>query len=62
MYNGACRDEARLNLSQGEWVSVTENADGSVRLAPYDPTFDKAMEIAQRAMKTYRNALAELAK
>ena len=53
---------SRLNLSQGDWLHLTENADGSVRLSPYDPTFEKGMEIAEKAMKTYRNALAELAK
>jgi putative addiction module antidote len=53
---------SRLNLTQGEWLHVTENADGSVRLSPYDPTFEKGMEIAEKAMKTYRNALSELAK
>jgi len=37
-------------------------ADGSVRLSPYDPTFEKGMEAAERLMKQYRNALAELAK
>ncbi|MCX5516390.1 AbrB family transcriptional regulator [Kaistia algarum] len=53
---------AKLDLKQGEWLNVTENADGSIRLSTYDPDFDKAMQIAERAMKTYRNALAELAK
>ena len=53
---------ARLKLEQGDWVHVTEMPDGGVRLTPYDPTFEKGMEIAERAMKTYRNALAELAK
>ena len=53
---------SRLNLAQGEWLHVTENADGSVRLSPYDPSFEKGMEIAEKAMKTYRNALSELAK
>jgi len=53
---------AKLDLKQGEWLNVTENSDGSIRLSPFDPDFDKAMKIAERAMKTYRNALAELAK
>ena len=52
----------KLKLAQGDWLYVTENADGSVRLSPYDPTFEKGMQIAERAMRTYRNALAELAK
>ena len=53
---------AKLNLAQGQWVYATEAADGGLRLTPYDPTFERGMEIAERAMKTYRNALAELAK
>lgn len=52
----------QLNLTQGQWVYVTEHPDGGVRLTPYDPSFEKGMEIAERAMKTYRNALSELAK
>jgi putative addiction module antidote len=52
----------RLNLAQGDWLHVTESSDGSVRLTPYDPVFEKGMAVAERAMKTYRNALAELAK
>jgi putative addiction module antidote len=52
----------RLRLNQGDWLFVTETADGGVRLTPYDPTFERGMEIAERAMKTYRNALTELAK
>jgi putative addiction module antidote len=52
----------KLNLAQGDWLYVTENSDGSVRLSAYDPAFEKGMKIAEKAMKTYRNALAELAK
>lgn len=52
----------KLKLEQGDWLYVTENADGTVRLSPYDPAFEKGMKIAEKAMKTYRNALAELAK
>ncbi len=52
----------RLNLGQGDWLHVTEAPDGSLRLTPYDPEFDRAIEIARKGMKRYRNALAELAK
>jgi hypothetical protein len=31
-------------------------------LTPYNPDFEKAMEVARRGMKRYHNALAELAK
>ena len=51
----------RLKLEQGDWLYVTENTDGTVRLSPYDPTFEKGMKIAEKATKTYRNTLAELA-
>ena len=53
---------ARLSFVQGDWVTVTEMADGSLQLRRSDPVFDKGMEIAEKAMKTYRNALTELAK
>jgi putative addiction module antidote len=53
---------ARLKLEKGDWLYVSETADGGLRLTPYDPTFEKGMRAARKAMKTYRNALAELAK
>jgi putative addiction module antidote len=53
---------ARLDFRQGDWLSVIETADGSLRLKRSDPVFDKGMEIAEKAMDTYRNALEELAK
>ena len=53
---------ARLKLEQGDHLYATETADGGVQLTPHDPTFEEGMEIANKAMKTYRNALKELAK
>jgi putative addiction module antidote len=53
---------ARLKLEKGDWLYVSETAEGGLRLTPYDPTFEKGMRAARKAMKTYRNALAELAK
>lgn len=50
------------NLSQGDWVYVTRQTDGSLRIARSEETFERAMEIARSAMKTYDNALRELAK
>ena len=51
----------RLNLVQGEQVVLTETPDG-FRVTKGDPNFAKGMEIARRTMKTYQNALKELAK
>jgi len=53
---------AKLELKQGDTLFVTELADGGFKLVPHDPTFERGMEIACKAMKTYRNALRELAK
>jgi putative addiction module antidote len=53
---------ARLDLSIGDKFYATLTPDGGIRLTPYDPDFQKAMEVARRGMKIYRNALAELAK
>jgi putative addiction module antidote len=53
---------ARLNLSVGDQLYATLTPEGGIRLTPYDPAFEKAMEVARRGMKRYSNALAELAK
>jgi putative addiction module antidote len=52
---------ARLGLEQGDEVVVTEMADGFA-VKRGDDTFEKGIEIARKAMKTYRNTLKELAK
>lgn len=51
-----------LNLTQGDWLHVVKQPDGRVVLAKRDVEFEKGMEIARKAMKTYENALRELAK
>ena len=53
---------ARLQLSVGDKFYATLAPEGGIRLTPYDPDFEKAMEVARRGMKIYRNALAELAR
>lgn len=53
---------ARLNLKEGDKLFPVEKSDGALVLTPYDPDFEKAMEVARRGMKRYHNALAELAK
>ena len=53
---------ARLQLSVGDKFYATLMPDGGLHLTPHDPNFEKAMEVARRGMKIYRNALAELAK
>jgi putative addiction module antidote len=53
---------ARMNVGVGDKLYATLTPDGGFRLTPYDPDFERAMEVARRGMKRYHNALAELAK
>jgi putative addiction module antidote len=53
---------ARMHVGVGDKLYATLTPDGGFRLTPYDPHFEKAMEVARRGMKRYHNALAELAK
>ena len=52
----------RLKLEEGDKLHVVEQAGSSFRLVPHDPQFERAMQVARKGMKIYRNALAELAK
>jgi putative addiction module antidote len=52
---------ARLGLKQGDAVIVTEGPKGFA-VSREDETFEKGLELAREAMKTYRAALTELAK
>lgn len=51
----------RLNLCVGDRVLAVETEHG-ILLSPYDPTVEKALALAARAGKKYRNALRQLAK
>ena len=51
----------RLGLQQGDKVVVTETT-GGLSISRDEPTLTEGMEIARKAMKTYRSALTELAK
>ena len=52
----------RLDLKRGQVLHVTELAGGGLQLLPYDPDFEKTIEIADRVMDEYRDTLAVLAK
>ena len=53
---------SELNFSQGDWLHVTKMADKSLKLSPYDPKHEKAMEIAREVMREYRDSFKALAK
>ena len=52
----------RLNLKRGQQLHVTELAGGGFQALPYDPDFEKTMDIAEEIMDEYRDTLAALAK
>jgi putative addiction module antidote len=52
----------RLDLKRGQELHVTELAGGGLQLLPYDPDFEKTVQIADEVMDEYRDTLAALAK
>ena len=52
----------RLNLREGEILSATESADGSLRITPTNPEVTRQLEVAQDILRRYRHTLSELAK
>jgi putative addiction module antidote len=52
----------RLDLKRGQQLHVTELAGGGFQALPYDPDFEKTMEVADEIMDEYRDTLAALAK
>jgi putative addiction module antidote len=51
----------RLNLEVGDRVLAVET-DRGILLSPYDPTVEKALALAAKTAKKYRNALRQLAR
>ena len=51
----------RLNLGVGDRVLAVETAQG-ILLSPYDAAVEKALALAAKTAKKYRNALRELSK
>ena len=52
---------ARLGVEKGDSLFLVETEDG-YRMSPYDPEFERQMEVAEQGMRRYRNTLRELAK
>ena len=52
---------ARLHLEKGDTLYVTESPEG-VRLTPFNPEFEKQMDLARQIMRSRRDVLHELAK
>ena len=52
---------ALMHLEKGDTLFATESPEG-VRLTPFNPEFEKQMELARQIMKSRRDVLHELAK
>ncbi|UYN97003.1 MAG: AbrB family transcriptional regulator [Enhydrobacter sp.] len=52
----------RLRTADGEPLFLIEGPDGTYRLTPYDPAFEKKMAKADSIISRYRNTLHTLAK
>jgi putative addiction module antidote len=52
----------RMDLKRGQQLHVTELPGGGFQALPYDPEFEKTMQIAEEVMDEYRDTLATLAK
>jgi len=51
----------RLHVDAGDSVFAIETDEG-ILLTPYDPEFERSLEVYQRGARKYRHALRELAK
>jgi putative addiction module antidote len=53
----------RLELKRGQQLYIVELADGGgFQLLPYDPDFEKTMDVADEIVDSYRDTRAALAK
>jgi putative addiction module antidote len=52
----------RLYLKRGQELHITELPGGGFQALPYDPDFEKTMEMADQVMDKYKDTLAVLAK
>lgn len=50
-----------MGVEEGDELFAVREADGSLRLTPYDPDFADAVEDAREFMDSHRNAFRELA-
>jgi putative addiction module antidote len=53
---------ARLKIQKGDSVYLTEAPDGSYRLTPYNPEFERQMTLAEEIMHEDREVLRALSK
>ena len=53
---------AQLKVKEGAKLYLTEAPEGKIEVTAGDEAFAQIMEVAEKGMQQYRNALKELAK
>lgn len=53
--------KARLNVQKGDVLYLTEAPGGGLRITPYNPDFQRQMELAEQIMREDRDMLRALA-
>ncbi|WP_298282717.1 AbrB/MazE/SpoVT family DNA-binding domain-containing protein [Acidocella sp.] len=53
---------AKLKVQKGDTLYLTETPDGGFRITPYDPEFERQMQLAEQIMHDDRDILRALAK
>jgi putative addiction module antidote len=53
---------ARLRLKPGDKLHVVEQTERGIKLSPYDPKHERAMQIARKAFRKYADTYKALAK
>jgi putative addiction module antidote len=53
---------AELNFSQGDWVYLSRTAERGLKISPYDPDHEEALEIARGVIREYQDTFKALAK
>jgi len=51
----------RLDLKRGQQLQIVELAGGGFQVLPYDPDFEKTMDVADEIVDEYRDTLTALA-
>jgi len=51
----------RLDLKRGQELHIVELAGGGFQVLPYDPDFEKTMDVADEIIDEYRDTLTALA-
>lgn len=53
---------ARLGVQKGDYLYLTQSADGGHRITPFNPEFEEQMKLGDEIMQRDRDVLRALAK